>query len=98
MDTQFITLTLALQPTSWETRQQVEAAIAPHGTPLRWAITRIDRDRQTFQIEAIVLTSPYRHLPCSATGVHALNPLALNTPWAIALNQSDSQNNKPHRV
>ncbi len=57
MQTQFITLTLPIQPTPLATRQQVEAAIALHGTPLRWAITQLDDDRQTVQVEAIVITS-----------------------------------------
>lgn len=63
MQTQFIILTLPLLPTPLENRQQVETAIAeqaPGAGPthcLRWAITQLDRDQQTLQVEAIILTN-----------------------------------------
>ncbi|MGB7084318.1 MAG: hypothetical protein WBD47_02100 [Phormidesmis sp.] len=35
-------------------RSHIQAQLAPHGDPLRWAITAIDNTRQTAHIEAVV--------------------------------------------
>ena len=66
MQTQFVTLTLPILPTPLENRQQAEAVVAQQGTPLRWAIVGLDRDRQTLTVEAIVLTED--PAPASVSG------------------------------
>lgn len=35
-------------------RSHIETQLMTHGSPLRWAITRIDYDRQTAHVEAVV--------------------------------------------
>ena len=37
-------------------RSHIETQLMTHGSPLRWAITRIDYDRQTAHVEAVVTT------------------------------------------
>ena len=37
-------------------RSHVESVLAEQGTPLRWAITSVDKDHRTAQVEAIVTT------------------------------------------
>lgn len=51
-------LELALQPREGELLPQVEAALAAHGRPLRWAITAVTAAAdggRVLQIEAVVL-------------------------------------------
>ena len=52
---------LQLERQSGALRPQVEAALAAHGRPLRWAITAVQQHTQgppLLQIEAVVLTGP----------------------------------------
>ena len=37
-------------------RSRIESVLAKQGTPLRWAITAVDKDNKTAQVEAIVTT------------------------------------------
>jgi hypothetical protein len=56
--THFVTLDiplasdLASDAVDWVTL--IESALAERGEPLRWAITQVDRDRQTATVEAVV--------------------------------------------
>jgi hypothetical protein len=56
--TQFIELDLPLLPPNLVER--VEAALQSRGTPLRWAITAVDRQQLTIHVEAVVtaMSSP----------------------------------------
>ncbi len=54
MTTHFITAEIDLQETPVQLQQEIEAELQKHGEPLRWAITRVDTDRQKAQVEAIV--------------------------------------------
>ena len=37
-------------------RSHIETQLAAHGDPLRWAVTAVDTDSQTAQVEAVVTT------------------------------------------
>ncbi len=37
-------------------RSHIETQLATHGDPLRWAVTAVDSDSQTAQVEAVVTT------------------------------------------
>lgn len=37
-------------------RSHIETQLMTHGDPLRWAITAVDSDNQTAQVEAVVTT------------------------------------------
>lgn len=52
--TQFITTTIALPTSPIALRQAIETELEKVGKPLRWAITAVNRDRQTVTLEAIV--------------------------------------------
>ncbi len=54
MTTHFITAEINLQETPIQLQQEIEAELQKRGEPLRWAITRVDSDRQIAQVEAIV--------------------------------------------
>jgi hypothetical protein len=54
MTTHFITAEIDLQENPSQLQQQIEAELTKRGQPLRWAITQVDRDKQTAQVEAIV--------------------------------------------
>ncbi len=53
MTTHFIEAELDLQETPL-TVKEVEATLQQQGEPLRWAITKVDKEKQTAQVEAIV--------------------------------------------
>lgn len=57
MTTHFITAEINLQETPTQLKQEIEAELQKRGEPLRWAITRVDIQRQKAQIEAIVIVS-----------------------------------------
>jgi hypothetical protein len=57
MTTHFITAEINLQETPTQLQQEIEAELQKRGEPLRWAITRIDMQRQKAQVEAIVIVS-----------------------------------------
>lgn len=59
-DLQLKPLILQLTPTTGALRPQIEALLASHGRPLRWAITQAAASadgRRSLQIEAVVLSS-----------------------------------------
>ena len=53
MTTHFIEAEIDLQQTPL-TVKEVETALQQQGKPLRWAITKVDKAKQTAQVEAIV--------------------------------------------
>ncbi len=56
---QLLPLLLQLERQPGSLREQVEAAVCAHGTPLRWAITGVERRPEQppmLQIEAVVLS------------------------------------------
>lgn len=54
MTTHFITAEIDLQETPVQLQQEIEAELQKRGEPLRWAVTRVDTERQKAQVEAIV--------------------------------------------
>ncbi len=56
MNTRFVTTEVDLQATPAETQLAIESTLRTHGEPLRWAVTSVNTDNQTAQIEAIVIT------------------------------------------
>ncbi|HEY9743901.1 MAG TPA: hypothetical protein V6C90_25720 [Coleofasciculaceae cyanobacterium] len=54
MTTHFITAEIDLQETPVKLQQEIEAELQKRGEPLRWAVTRVDTDRQKAQVEAII--------------------------------------------
>lgn len=54
MTTHFITAEIGLLESPLELQQAIEAELQKHGEPLRWAITKVDRETETVQVEAIV--------------------------------------------
>ncbi len=56
MVTHFVTAEIPLQDSPFVMQQVIEAALVQQGTPLRWAVTAVDLERQTVLVEAIVTT------------------------------------------
>ena len=56
MTTHFITAEINLEETPLKLNQKIEAKLEESGTPLRWAVTEIDKEQQTAKVEAIVTT------------------------------------------
>ena len=54
MTTHFITAEIDLQETPIQLQQEIEANLEQEGEPLRWAVTNVDKDKQTATVEAIV--------------------------------------------
>jgi hypothetical protein len=54
MTTHFITAEIDLQETPVKLKQEIEAHLAKQGKPLRWAITKVDRQEEKAKIEAII--------------------------------------------
>ena len=54
MTTHFITAEIDLQSTPLKLQQQIESKLKKEGEPLRWAITKVDKAKQTATVEAIV--------------------------------------------
>lgn len=57
MTTHFITAEIDLQETPLKLNQAVETELQQRGETLRWAITDVDTEKQTAQVEAIVTTT-----------------------------------------
>ena len=55
MTTHFITAEIELQNTPLQLQQQIESQLEREGEPLRWAVTKVDKDKQTATVEAIVI-------------------------------------------
>lgn len=54
MTTHFITAEINLQANPVKLNQEIEARLEQSGQPLRWAVTKVDREQQTATVEAIV--------------------------------------------
>jgi hypothetical protein len=54
ISTLFLSLTIPLSSSPARLREQVEVMLRSHGEPLRWAITSVDIEQQTAQVEAVV--------------------------------------------
>ena len=54
MTTHFITAEIDLQETPVQLQKAIDAELQKRGEPLRWAITSVDTEKQTAQVEAIV--------------------------------------------
>ncbi|WP_013322780.1 hypothetical protein [Gloeothece verrucosa] len=54
MTTHFISAEIDLKETPIKLSQAIESELQKQGEPLRWAITKVDTDKQTAQVEAIV--------------------------------------------
>ncbi len=57
MQTKFVTLTLALQPSPAQTRRAIEVALTRQGVPLRWAIVSVDTLGQQLLVEGVVTSN-----------------------------------------
>lgn len=54
MTTHFITAEIDLQATPIKLQQEIESQLEREGEPLRWAVTQVDKEKQTATVEAIV--------------------------------------------
>lgn len=54
MTTHFITAEIDLQENPAQLHQEIEDQLKKEGEPLRWAIAKIDKEKQTARVEAIV--------------------------------------------
>ena len=54
MTTHFITAEIDLQENPVELNKEIAARLEQDGKPLRWAVTKVDREQQTATVEAIV--------------------------------------------
>jgi hypothetical protein len=54
MTTHFISAEIDLQENPLQLQKEIEAELEKHGEPLRWAITKVDQEKETVQVEAIV--------------------------------------------
>ena len=54
MTTHFITAEIDLQESPIELQKKIETELTKEGEPLRWAITEVDKDKETVKVEAIV--------------------------------------------
>jgi hypothetical protein len=54
MTTHFITAEIDLSAAESPLVEEVNAELAKHGEPLRWAITSVNDEKQTAQVEAVV--------------------------------------------
>lgn len=54
MTTHFITAEIEFQETPLELHKEIESQLEKEGEPLRWSVTKLDKDQQTATVEAIV--------------------------------------------
>ncbi len=54
MTTHFITAEIDLKETPAKLQQEIESQLEKEGKPLRWAVTQVDKEKQTATVEAIV--------------------------------------------
>lgn len=54
MTTHFISAEIDLQGNPLQLQQAIEAELHRRGEPLRWAITKVDRQMEKVQVEAII--------------------------------------------
>lgn len=56
LTTEFVLMTVELQPTGIALRNHIETQLRTYGDPLRWAITSVEKT--TAQVEAVVTVVP----------------------------------------
>lgn len=54
MTTHFISAEVSLEQSPAKLHQNIETELQKHGEPLRWAITKINKEQQSAQVEAVV--------------------------------------------
>lgn len=54
MTTHFIEAEINLQETPAKLKKEIETELQKRGEPLRWAITDVDKEKETVQVEAVV--------------------------------------------
>ena len=54
MTTHFITAEIDLQENPAQLQKEIEAELEKRGEPLRWAITKVDREQQKVEVEGII--------------------------------------------
>ena len=54
MTTHFITAEINLQETPVKLTEEIKSKLEQAGEPLRWAVTAIDKEKQTATVEAVV--------------------------------------------
>lgn len=54
MMTRFVAIELDLKTSTAALEQAIATELSHFGEPLRWAITRVDKEQQKVQIEAVV--------------------------------------------
>lgn len=54
MTTHFITAEIDLQESPVKLQQEIEAELEKRGKPLRWAVTKVDKEQQKAEVEAVV--------------------------------------------
>ena len=54
MTTHFITAEINLQETPLQLQKEIESQLEKEGKPLRWAVTQVNKEKQTATVEAIV--------------------------------------------
>ncbi|NEP82958.1 MAG: hypothetical protein F6K17_22160 [Okeania sp. SIO3C4] len=57
MTTHFINAEIDLQESPNKLNQEIEKELEKRGEPLRWAVTKIDSEKQTAHVEAVVIES-----------------------------------------
>ena len=55
MVTSFIELTVRIPEDIKTLQKSIEIELSKHGKPLRWAITKLDIEKQIAQVEAVVI-------------------------------------------
>jgi hypothetical protein len=56
MTTHFITAEIDLQKTPIKLKEEIEIELEKRGQPLRWSITRVEKEQKKAHVEAIVTT------------------------------------------
>ncbi|NET44583.1 hypothetical protein [Okeania sp. SIO2B3] len=57
MTTHFINAEIDLQESPNKLTQEIEKELEKRGEPLRWAVTKIDTEKQQAHVEAVVIES-----------------------------------------
>ncbi len=55
MTTHFIDAEIDLQESPAKLNQEIEKELEKRGTPLRWAVTKVDTEKQKAHVEAVVV-------------------------------------------
>ena len=54
MTTHFITAEIDLQESPVKLQQEIKTELEKQGEPLRWAITEVDKEKETVKVEGVV--------------------------------------------